>query len=122
MGASIKKYKKGFMTLQKLIEMLEDEYFCQLEEEGIDYHEYDREEFWGFPCDRQTIKQEFVLSNDEMAVELGYKNFVEYITEKLEDEGITTPSWVKEWTQNMLVDTNTEYGTVKISENESEII
>lgn len=65
------------MPLPTEIDRLEDQYFEMLEENGISYLEYDRVSD-DPPYDQVFVKDEFNLTEDEMAQELGYKNFEDW--------------------------------------------
>ena len=55
-------------------ELLEDQYFEMLEENGVDYLVYDRVS--DDPPHTQThIKDQYILSDDEMAQELGFDDY-----------------------------------------------
>lgn len=115
------------MTISQLREYLEDDYYSILEDRGIDYMESDQVGFKDNLFWQSFVKDEYQLSDDEIAQELGFRDFADYITQKLREEGITTPKWVEDWTRERLaeenlptqdveyVETCTEYGTVAVS-------
>lgn len=105
------------MTIEQLETRLEDEYFEDLEDSGITFLEYDPTE--------THVKDEFVVSYNEMSRQLGYVDFADYIQKQLKEDGIDQPDWVCQWLRYMLsskadtnrpirlIGTDTEYGLVK---------
>lgn len=49
-----------------------------------------------------TLKPKFEKTYNQIAQVLGYKNLNEYITETLEDEGVSQSEWVKQWQEERL--------------------
>jgi len=65
------------MPLPTLTEQLEDQYFEMLEENGIDYLDYDQVSN-DPPHTLTSVKDKHVLTKNQMARELGYKNFKDW--------------------------------------------
>lgn len=65
------------LTDEQLREELADEYFDMLESNGIEYVEYDQVSI-DPPHSEGFVKPEYDLSDDEMAQELGYKNYQDW--------------------------------------------
>lgn len=113
------------MTQHDFEEKLSNQFFSDLEERGIQTTEF---EDLGEGYSQECIKDEFILPNDDMAKELGYEDFADYIQKQLKEQGITQSDSVKEWTRDMLkdqrkeVDTDTEYGVVTITDKKPEVV
>lgn len=58
-------------------EMLSDEYFEMLEENGVDYIEYDKVSN-DPPHTLTSVKEQYQVSDDEMAQELGFENYQDW--------------------------------------------
>lgn len=68
-------------TIPDLIEIkqtLAELYFDSLEENGVQFFDYEEVGFFDNRCTFIVIKPEFQLSHDEMAVELGFVNFQDF--------------------------------------------
>ena len=61
----------------EIIEKLNNDYFDLLESQGVQYLSYDGE---------VRVKDEYILSNDDMARELDYKDFADYCRKYLANE------------------------------------
>ena len=104
------------MTIQRIIEELETKFYDRLEEDCVE-----------FTNDDSTIKEEYIVSNQEMAKFLNYASFADFTTQFLKDEGVEVPEWIANWTGDMLdsdlFDTGTEHGYIKFNNKKgSEIL
>lgn len=61
----------------ELREQLEDQYFDMLEENGVDYLDYDQVSN-DPPHTLTSVKEQYLLSEDEMSQELGFENFEDW--------------------------------------------
>lgn len=94
---------KNSTTLEEIKEVLFEKYLESLEENGIEYMESDQVGFTDNPFWESFIKPEYDLTDDEMALELGYIDFADFIKEYLREElMIKQPDWITEWTRENL--------------------
>ena len=82
----MRKTKGKMLSYNQTSQELEMEYYSKLETDLVDFLE----------DDRLTVKSEYHLDNNEMAVELGFNNFAHWL---LSTYGFSanTPLWAIEW-------------------------